>query len=217
MKQLVRIERVPIRQWGQRGEEIFSCEVREGEFIHIEGPNGSGKSHILNLMAALITPSGGEVLLDGRRLSRMSSGERTRWRRKIGLIPSEAHLLSGYTVIENLRYSATLLGAKLKAASDYAKESAALCGLDSVSDVPVEELSEGLRKRVVIARSLVNRPFLILADNPLEGLDEESQEEFLYLCTKLSQIGYSIVMTSSAPLPANIGALRHIQIGRQQE
>jgi ABC-type ATPase involved in cell division len=75
----------------------------------------------------------------------------------------------------------------------------------------------GVKKRVVIARSLVNQPRLILADSPLEGLDDQAQEEFLYICTKLSQVGYPIVMTSSYMLPFEIAALRCVELAGEKK
>lgn len=212
MNQIIRMVDVALRNWKHHAQERFSIEINEGDFVLIQGPNGTGKSYLLNLMAALKKPDSGEVYLTGKRLTRMSVAEKTRWRSRLGLIPSEIALLNGYSVEENLRQTAQLLGKTAKQAQEYAEESAALCGLSGVLHVKVDTLSDGMKKRVVIARALVNQPIMILADSPLEGLDKKAQEGFLYLCTKLSQIGYSIVMTSSAPLSLEIGALRTINL-----
>ncbi len=212
MNQLIRMVDVALRSWKPHAEARFSTEINEGDFVLIQGPNGSGKSYLLNLMAALKKPDSGEVYLKGKRLTRMSNAEKTRWRRSLGLIPAEITLLNGYSVSENLQQTAQLLGKTVEQAKEYAEESASLCGLSGVMHLKVDTLSDGMKKRVVIARSLVNQPTIILADSPLEGLDAKAQERFLYLCTKLSQIGYSIVMTSSAPLSLEIGALKTIDL-----
>ena len=162
-------------------------------------------------MAALRVPRVGEVFLEGKRLTKMSERQKRAWRAGLGLIPSEPVLLNGYTVLEGLVLTAQLLGKSAADAKRNALESASLCGLD-----PYLSLSVGVKKRVVIARSLVNQPRLILADSPLEGLDDQAQEEFLYICTKLSQVGYPIVMTSSYMLPFEIAALRCVELSGEK-
>lgn len=210
---LVELSEIPIRKEGRNTDSLLSFVIEEPDFILLEGPNGSGKTYLLNLIAALTEPNTGEVIVDGHSVSVMSESEKLAWRRTLGLIPSHSNLFTSYTVLENLRLSAQLLGIKPNEAIEYSKESAELCGLSKYLDEKVENLSEGLRKRVVIARALVGRPKMILADNPLEGLDGTSQEQFLYLCTKLAKIGYAVVMTSSVPLPLEIKSLRVINLG----
>ena len=212
MKPIVRMVDIPIHDWNDEPREKITLEVGEGEFILLLGPNGSGKSYLLNLMAALKKPKVGEVFLQGNRLSKMREGARKNWRASIGLIPSDPVLLDEYTVLENLELTAQVLGKKTAEAHRNAMESAGLCGLEPYLHVKAGTLSEGLKKRAVIARSLVNQPRLILADSPLEGLDDQAQEEFLYICTKLSQVGYPIVMTSSYVLPFEIATLRCIRL-----
>lgn len=203
---------VPIHDWNDEPREKVTFEIGDGEFVLLLGPNGSGKSYLLNLMAALKTPRVGEVYLKGRRLSKMRESARRAWRASIGLIPSDPILLEDYTVLENLELTAQVLGKKPSEAHRNALESAGLCGLEPYLQVRAKTLSEGLKKRTVIARSLVNQPGLILADSPLEGLDDQAQEEFLYICTKLSQVGYPIVMTSSYVLPFEIATLRCVRL-----
>lgn len=210
---LVEISEIPIRKEGRNTGGLLSFVIEEPDFILLEGPNGSGKTYLLNLIAALAEPNTGEVIVEGHSVSVMRESEKLAWRRTLGLIPSHSNLFTTYTVLENLRLSAQLLGIKPKEAIEYSKESAELCGLSKYLDEKVENLSEGLRKRVVIARALVGRSKMILADNPLEGLDGTSQEQFLYLCTKLAKIGYAVVMTSSVPLPLEIKSLRVINLG----
>lgn len=167
-------------------------------------------------MAALRVPRVGEVFLEGKRLTKMSERQKRAWRAGLGLIPSDPVLLNGYTVLEGLVLTAQLLGKSAADAKRNALESASLCGLDPYLNARAESLSVGVKKRVVIARSLVNQPRLILADSPLEGLDDQAQEEFLYICTKLSQVGYPIVMTSSYMLPFEIAALRCVELSGEK-
>ena len=210
---LVEISEIPVRKEGRNTGGLLSFVIEESDFILLEGPNGSGKTYLLNLIAALTESNTGEVIVEGHCVGVMSESEKLVWRRTLGLIPSHSNLFTTYSVLENLRLSAQLLGIKPNEAIEYSKESAELCGLSKYLDEKVENLSEGLRKRVVIARALVGRPKMILADNPLEGLDGTSKEQFHYLCTKLAKIGYAVVMTSSVPLPLEIKSLRVINLG----
>ena len=181
MKTIVRMVDVPINDWNNQTKGTVTLEISDGEFVLLLGPNGSGKSYLLNLMAALRVPRVGEVFLEGKRLTKMSERQKRAWRAGLGLIPSDPVLLNGYTVLEGLVLTAQLLGKSAADAKRNALESASLCGLDPYLNARAESLSVGVKKRVVIARSLVNQPRLILADSPLEGLDDQAQEEFLYI------------------------------------
>ena len=203
---------VPINDWNNQTKGTVTLEISDGEFVLLLGPNGSGKSYLLNLRV----PRVGEVFLEGKRLTKMSERQKRAWRAGLGLIPSDPVLLNGYTVLEGLVLTAQLLGKSAADAKRNALESASLCGLDPYLNARAESLSVGVKKRVVIARSLVNQPRLILADSPLEGLDDQAQEEFLYICTKLSQVGYPIVMTSSYMLPFEIAALRCVELSGEK-
>lgn len=160
MKTIVRMVDVPINDWNNQTKGIVTLEVSDGEFVLLRGPNGSGKSYLLNLMAALRVPRVGEVFLEGKRLTKMREGQKRAWRAGLGLIPSEPVLLNGYTVLEGLVLTAQLLGKNAADAQRNALESASLCGLDPYLNARAESLSVGVKKRVVIARSLVNQPRL---------------------------------------------------------
>ena len=212
MKALVRMVKVPLQGWNRDGAPLVTMEVREGEFVLLLGNNGSGKSSLLNLISGLSLPESGEVFIKGNAISRMSEHQLRQWRSRIGMIPSDPVILEDYTIEENLQLTALLLGKSVQEAASNARECAALCGLEPELKRKGSELSVGLKKRLVIARSLVNQPELILADSPMEA-----QEEFLYICTKLAQIGYPIVMTSSYPLPFEIRALRVFNLNEVQK
>lgn len=217
MKALVRMVKVPLQGWNRDEATLVTMEVREGEFVLLLGNNGSGKSSLLNLISGLSLPESGEVFIKGIAISRMSEHQLRQWRSRIGMIPSDPVILEDYTIEENLQLTAQLLGKSSQEAARNARECAALCGLEPELKRKGSELSVGLKKRLVIARSLVNQPELILADSPMEALDNDAQEEFLYICTKLAQIGYPIVMTSSYPLPFEIRALRVFNLNEVQK
>ena len=195
MKALVRMVKVPLQGWNRDGAPLVTMEVREGEFVLLLGNNGSGKSSLLNLISGLSLPESGEVFIKGNAISRMSEHQLRQWRSRIGMIPSDPVILEDYTIEENLQLTAQLLGKSAQEAASNARECAALCGLEPE----------------------LNQPELILADSPMEALDNDAQEEFLYICTKLAQIGYPIVMTSSYPLPFEIRALRVFNLNEVQK
>lgn len=107
---LVEISGVPYHVDGQRSDKFLSFSVSESDFVLLEGPNGSGKTSLLNFIAGLHRPTIGEVLIRGRDVAVMTASERLIWRRSLGLIPSCSTLFDGYTVLENLRLSAQILG-----------------------------------------------------------------------------------------------------------
>ncbi|MCD8339875.1 MAG: ATP-binding cassette domain-containing protein [Burkholderiales bacterium] len=214
-KRLLALSEIPRSRRVAGGGKPVSLEVYEGDFILLRGANGTGKTYLLNLMAGLVLPFAGEVVLGTKNLAGMTDSERLAWRRNIGLIPTHTELFPNYTTLENIQVAAQLAGIDSEEALDFSQESAELCGLKDVMNRSVNTLSRGQRKRVVIARALVGRPNLILADNPLEALDSSSQEQFLYLCSKLAQLGYAVVMTLSSNLPFDIKAAISVNLGEE--
>ncbi len=214
-KRLLALNEIPRSRKAAAGATPISLEVYEGDLILLRGANGTGKTYLLNLMAALASPHAGEVILGNKNLAGMTESEKLAVRRSIGLIPSHTELFPHYTALENIQIAAELAGIKGSEALDFSQESAELCGLKDVMNRSVDTLSRGQCKRVVIARALVGRPNLILADNPLEALDSPSQEQFLYLCSKLAQLGYAVVMSLSAHLPFDIKAAISVNLGEE--
>ncbi|WP_153558479.1 ABC transporter ATP-binding protein [Roseimaritima sediminicola] len=174
-----------------------SFDVPEGDFVAIMGPSGSGKSTLLNLLGCLDKPSSGQLLLGPDDISLMSDDELAEIRsRRIGFVFQSYNLIQQLTVVENIQvplYYQGRLGAKER---ERAIELAGLVGLGDRLDHRPTQLSGGQQQRVAIARSLVNDPFFILADEPTGNLDSKTTEEILSLFDSLNSEGRTIILVT---------------------
>jgi len=152
--------------------ENINLQIEEGEFISIIGPSGSGKTTLLNVAAGLLTPTQGEVIIDGISLYKLNQRERVAFRRKnFGFVFQAFNLISYLTAIENIEVPLYLAGIKEKKQEYLANELLERVGLkDKGSRFPAQ-LSTGEQQRVAIARALANNPRVIFADEPTGNLD----------------------------------------------
>jgi putative ABC transport system ATP-binding protein len=157
-----------------RAVDGVSMSVANGEFIALVGPSGSGKTTLLAMLATLLKPSEGEIVIDGQALQRMSDKDRTRFRReKIGFTFQANNLVPYLTALENVELMLQLNGKGNHAGRERAKELLARLGLsDRFNNLP-RQLSGGQQQRVAIARALIHNPALVLADEPTASLDTE--------------------------------------------
>ncbi len=151
-----------------------SLQVNAGEFVALVGPSGSGKTTLLAILAALLSPSSGEVLVDGQDLAKMKDAERVSFRReKIGFTFQANNLVPYLTAQENVELMLRLNGRLDRAGRDRARELLVRLGLgERLHNLP-SQMSGGQQQRVAIARALVHRPALVLADEPTASLDTE--------------------------------------------
>ncbi len=162
--------------------------VERGEMIAIVGPSGSGKSTLLHLLAALDTPTSGTVYFGGNSLRSFSETELAEYRnRAVGLVWQRHHLLPDFTAAENVAMPLLVRGVELGQALRAAGEWLGEVGLASRAEQRVGELSGGEQQRVAIARALVNRPALLLADEPTGDLDERNAGNVFELMQRLHQ------------------------------
>lgn len=176
----------------------ISFHIRKGEFVGVIGPNGSGKSTLLKTLCRLLTPQKGEILLNLVPLKEMSQGEIAR---KVAVVPQEAHSLFPFRVTEMvLMGRSPYLGRLMfEGAGDLeiAKKAMAWTETLRIGERLIDELSGGERKRVFIARALVQEPEVILLDEPTANLDIHHQADFLDLILNLNrEKGLTIVMAS---------------------
>jgi putative ABC transport system ATP-binding protein len=159
-----------------------SCEIPEGSFVFIVGPSGSGKSTLLYLIGALDEPTGGEILIDGRRLAEFSTKERDRYRlNQVGFVFQSFNLLGNLNAVENVLVPFMPRGITL-AMRQQAVELLTRVGLENRLSHRPHQLSGGEQQRVAIARALFKQPMLVLADEPTGELDSQSGAEvFKYL------------------------------------
>jgi putative ABC transport system ATP-binding protein len=174
-----------------------SFDVPEGDYVAIMGPSGSGKSTLLNLLGCLDKPTAGSLLLGDDDVALMTDDELADVRsRRIGFVFQSYNLIQQLTVVENIQvplFYQGRLGAKER---QRAVELAKLVGLSDRLDHRPSQLSGGQQQRVAIARSLVNDPYFILADEPTGNLDSVTTEEILTLFDQLNQEGRTIILVT---------------------
>ena len=175
-----------------------SLEFSEGDFIALMGPSGSGKSTLLNLLGCLDRPTTGDYFLGNQNVADMDDDELSEVRSKyIGFIFQSYNLLAQYTVVENIEIPLLYQGARLNAKSrERCISLASMVGLADRLDHRPMQLSGGQQQRVAIARSLVNDPHVILADEPTGNLDSKTSDEIMTLLTELNRAGKTIIMVT---------------------
>ncbi|SHK03764.1 putative ABC transport system ATP-binding protein [Pseudonocardia thermophila] len=190
--------------------------VGTGEFVALTGPSGSGKSTLLHLVAGLETADEGTIALAGTTLDGLSSARLARMRRRhIGLVFQFFNLIDHMTALENVALPALVAGASPAAATERARELLDRLGLlDKSGELPAT-LSGGQRQRVAIARALVNRPTLLLADEPTGALDSAGTADVLDVLARINAAGQTIlVVTHSAEVAAAAGRRVQLRDGR---
>jgi putative ABC transport system ATP-binding protein len=179
-----------------------SLRIRAGEVVAVMGPSGSGKSTLLNLVAGLDRPSKGSITMDGIEINGLSEGALARYRRmKIGLIFQFFNLLDNLTVLDNVLIPAQLAGAGMSRQDSRprARQLLETLGIGDAAERYPARLSGGQRQRVAIARALINRPALLLADEPTGALDTRSGEQVLDLLRDLNRAGQAIILVTHDP------------------
>jgi putative ABC transport system ATP-binding protein len=176
-----------------------SVEFHQGEYVAIMGASGSGKSTMLNLLGCLDRPTSGQYFLGDRDVSRLDDDELSEVRsRYIGFIFQSYNLIQQYTVVENIQLPLTYQGSGeiSEEAQRRTLELARLVGLSDRLDHRPNQLSGGQQQRVAIARSLINDPFIILADEPTGNLDTATSHEVMEMLSKLNDAGKTIIMVT---------------------
>jgi putative ABC transport system ATP-binding protein len=190
-----------------------SMQVARGESVAIMGPSGSGKSTLLNLIAGLDRPTSGTVTVGGERVDTLSETGLARYRRRqVGMIFQFFNLLDDMTVLDNVLLPAQLAGQPARQARARADELLAALRIGQHADAYPARLSGGERQRVAIARALVNRPALLLADEPTGALDTATGLAIGELLLDLNSSGQTLIVVTHNPDLAARYARRVIEI-----
>ncbi|MEO3922353.1 ABC transporter ATP-binding protein [Micromonosporaceae bacterium B7E4] len=193
--------------------DAVSLRIAAGESVAVLGPSGSGKSTLLNLVAGLDRPSGGTVTVAGVRVDELGEAGSARYRRaKIGMVFQFFNLLDDLTVVDNVMLPAQLAGTARGTARRRAMELLGMLGVDRHAAAYPGRLSGGERQRVAVARALVNRPALLLADEPTGALDTASGEEVRRLLGDLHAEGQTIVLVTHDLALAQSCATRTVRL-----
>jgi putative ABC transport system ATP-binding protein len=209
------------REYAMGGEVVHALAgvdmvIRKNEFVAIMGPSGSGKSTLMNLIGCLDSPTGGEYWLNGHRVSELEDDELARIRNKeIGFVFQTFNLLPRATALHNVELPLVYAGLGGRERRTQAMDALVRVGLgDRVQHRP-NELSGGQRQRVAIARALVNRPSILLADEPTGNLDSATSEEIMGLFEALYRDGQTIVLVTHEPdIAAHARRQIHLLDGR---
>ncbi len=183
-----------------RALDGVSLHIKQGEFVSVMGPSGCGKSTLLNILGLLDEPNQGEYFLNGVPTADMTDNVRSKTRREnIGFIFQSFNLMPKLSVLENIALPIRYTDTPRKDILPRARELAARVGLESkINNTPLQ-LSGGQCQRVACARALVNRPSLILADEPTGNLDSKASKDILDLLLSLNQNGMTIIMVTHDP------------------
>ncbi|MHC4726259.1 MAG: ABC transporter ATP-binding protein [Planctomycetota bacterium] len=175
-----------------------SLSVEEGKFLGVTGQSGSGKSTLMNLLGGLDTPSSGSIKVEGKFISELDKEELALYRRyQVGMIFQTFNIISSYTALENVAFPLLFAGVPKRERNHRASEMLSQVGLINRKDHRPTELSGGEQQRVAIARALVNKPKILLADEPTGNLDTSTSKQIVQTLAELNKNqGLTIIMIS---------------------
>lgn len=178
----------------------INLQVEEGEFLAIMGPSGSGKSTLMNIIGMLDRPSSGTYHLDGKEVARLGEKKLAKVRnQEIGFVFQQFFLLSKLNALQNVELPLIYAGVSQSKRKALAEQYLGKVELGTRMHHLPSELSGGQKQRVAIARALVNRPSIILADEPTGALDTKTGEQIMELLTELNKEGKTIIMVTHEP------------------
>ncbi len=201
---IIRMEDIS-KIYGSGNTEVFALRgvnliVEEGEYCSIMGASGSGKSSAMNIIGCLDRPTAGRYYLDRLDVSTLGDAELARIRNlKLGFVFQQFHLLAQLSALENVMLPMVYAGVPAGERRDRAAEALKRVGLANRMNNKPNQLSGGQQQRVAIARAIVNKPVLLLADEPTGALDSKTTQEVMDIFTELNQTGITVVMVTHEP------------------
>ncbi len=174
----------------------INFRVDPGEFVLVAGPSGAGKSTLLKLIGGLEAPSRGAVHVNGHRIDKLPARARPYLRRAVGVILQDTHLLFDRNAIENVVLPLAVIGLDRQQALTRARAAMQKVGLAGKEDLFPIELSGGEQQRLAIARAIVNRPSILIADEPTANLDSDSAQRIMNVFRDFNQVGVTTLIAS---------------------
>lgn len=183
---------------GQRRAALDSVDltIEKDEFVFLVGPSGSGKSTFLRLILRESRPTRGRVFVAGKEVNRLSSWKVPKLRRQVGTVFQDFRLLSNKTVHENVAFALQVIGRGRAEIERLVPETLEMVGLDGKSHRMPDELSGGEQQRVAIARAFVNRPMILIADEPTGNLDPTTSVGIMKLLDQINRTDTTVVMAT---------------------
>lgn len=208
-KAIIRLEHIS-KIYGSGNTEVRALSdvdlvIQEGEYCAIMGPSGSGKSTAMNVIGCLDRPTDGQYYLDSVDVAGLSDRDLAHIRnRKIGFVFQQFHLLPQLSALENVMLPMVYAGIPMVERKERAAEALGRVGLGNRLNNKPNQLSGGQQQRVAIARAIVNRPVLLLADEPTGALDSQTTKEVMSIFEELNQSGMTVVMVTHEPEVARL-------------
>ncbi len=195
---MIRFDKVTKTYPGQRRPalENVDVDIDKGEFVFLVGPSGSGKSTFLKLTLREARPTSGHVFVAGREINRLAGWKIPALRRDIGTVFQDFRLLPNKTVSENVAFALQVIGKPRAHVKKVVPETLELVGLDGKGERLPDELSGGEQQRVAIARAFVNRPMVLIADEPTGNLDPTTSVGIMKLLDRINRTGTTVIMAT---------------------
>jgi cell division transport system ATP-binding protein len=195
---VIRFEKVSKAYDGQQRPALDAVDVDidKGEFVFLVGASGSGKSTFLRLVIRETRPTSGRVYVAGKEINRLANWKVPSLRRQIGTVFQDFRLLPNKTVSENVAFALQVIGKPRSAIDEVVPETLELVGLDGKGERMPDELSGGEQQRVAIARAFVNRPMILIADEPTGNLDPTTSIGIMKLLDRINRTGTTVMMAT---------------------
>ncbi|HET8959442.1 cell division ATP-binding protein FtsE [Nocardioides sp.] len=195
---MIRFEKVTKTYAGQGHPALdqVSVDVEKGEFVFLVGTSGSGKSTALRLVLRESRPTSGRVYVAGKEINRLASWKVPRLRRQIGTVFQDFRLLQNKNVAENVAFALQVIGKSKSEIRTLVPETLEMVGLEGKGERMPDELSGGEQQRVAVARAFVNRPMILIADEPTGNLDPTTSVGIMKLLDRINRTGTTVVMAT---------------------
>lgn len=174
----------------------LNIEIEDGEFVFVVGTSGSGKSTFIKLLLKELEPTEGKIIVNDTELRKLRSGKTAKYRRKVGVVFQDFRLLEDRNVYENIAFAQRVIGVSTREIKKNVPRMLSLVGLSEKYKSFPNELSGGEQQRVALARALVNKPALLLADEPTGNLDPGNSWEIMKLLDEINKQGTTVVVVT---------------------
>ena len=181
---------------GNRAVKDVSLTISDGEFVFIVGRSGSGKSTLLKLLLKELEPTKGQIIVNDMDLGKMPRRYVPKYRRKLGVVFQDFRLLKDLTVFENVAFAQRVIGVPNRVIKESVPEMLRMVGLSAKYKTRPDKLSGGEQQRVAIARALINRPEVLLADEPTGNLDSFNTHEIMGLLEEINERGTTVIVVT---------------------
>lgn len=201
---------------GNRALKNINISIEDGEFVFIMGRSGSGKSTLLKLLLKETEATSGKIVVNDMNLQKMPRRYVPKYRRRLGVVFQDFRLLKDRNVFENVAFAQRVIGAPTRAIRESVPKMLKLVGLSSKYKSLPQQLSGGEQQRVAIARALINRPEVLLADEPTGNLDHDNAIEIMKLLERINQRGTTVVVVTHSQEIVDLMGKRVITMERGQ-